>query len=205
MIIFGVRGVTSNRGKGSFYCPTCGSSQAYKHKRVRRFFTLYFIPLIPLGVLGEYVECQSCEGTFDPRVLEYDPAAERQEFEAEFHTAARRVMLHLVVADGDIADEELGAVAEIFRKLTGSAADIAELRSEARSFANESTTMQDCVSGLAGRLNDHGKEMVLTAAFLVGGSDGELKESEASRLIELGKALGMTEAHVRGTLSAAES
>ena len=49
MIIFGTRGVTWNGESGEFVCPGCGgTTQQYTRKTIRRFFTLYFIPLIPL-------------------------------------------------------------------------------------------------------------------------------------------------------------
>ena len=75
MIIMGTRGVTMTPQKGDFYCPTCCETQPYHHKRVRRFFTLYFIPVIPLDVLGEYVECQTCMDTYKTAVLEIDAQA----------------------------------------------------------------------------------------------------------------------------------
>jgi zinc-ribbon family len=70
LIIFGRKSVTGSKGRGQFPCPTCQSIQSYDHKRVRRFFTLYFIPLIPLGTIGEYIECDRCKGTFKPTVLQ---------------------------------------------------------------------------------------------------------------------------------------
>ncbi len=70
LIIFGRRGVTGTKGQGTFQCPACQTDQPYAHKHVRRFFTLYFIPLIPLGTVGEYVECGRCKGTFKPAVLD---------------------------------------------------------------------------------------------------------------------------------------
>ena len=48
LIIFGTRGVTYSVATGEFHCPSCAIKRGYDHKRVRRFFTLYFIPLIPL-------------------------------------------------------------------------------------------------------------------------------------------------------------
>lgn len=33
------------------------------------WFTLYFIPIIPLGTRGFYIECAQCAGTFGPEVL----------------------------------------------------------------------------------------------------------------------------------------
>ena len=69
LIIFGRRAVTGDQGGGTFHCPRCGPDQPYMHKRVRSFFTLYFIPLIPMNTLGEYVECGRCQGQYKPEVL----------------------------------------------------------------------------------------------------------------------------------------
>ena len=69
-IIWGTRGVTTSKGSGRFVCPSCGADRDYTLKQVRRFFTLYFIPIIPLGLLGTYVECRTCGGTFKDSVLE---------------------------------------------------------------------------------------------------------------------------------------
>lgn len=70
LIIFGTRGVRSTMDEGQFYCPQCDGQTRFKHKKVTQFFTLYFIPLIPLGVKGKYVECQSCKNTYIERILE---------------------------------------------------------------------------------------------------------------------------------------
>jgi hypothetical protein len=70
LIIYGTRGVRYKYKQGQFFCPACHAQQAYVHRRVRRFFTLYFIPLIPLTLAGEYIECQRCTGTFKLEVLQ---------------------------------------------------------------------------------------------------------------------------------------
>ncbi|WP_407933304.1 zinc-ribbon domain-containing protein [Galbibacter pacificus] len=67
MIIFGTRGIKSTIKSGDFNCPRCDTSKPYRHRKVTKFFTLYFIPIIPLGSAGEYVECNHCKGTFIPR------------------------------------------------------------------------------------------------------------------------------------------
>ncbi|NOQ73316.1 MAG: zinc-ribbon domain-containing protein [Crocinitomix sp.] len=69
-IIFGTRGVRSTMQEGQFYCPQCDGQTRFKQKKVTKFFTLYFIPLIPLGSKGSYVECQSCRNTYVDRILE---------------------------------------------------------------------------------------------------------------------------------------
>lgn len=69
MIIFGTRSVESTIGNGFFYCPRCNTQRTYRLIGVNRWFTLYFIPVIPMGRIGRYVECDSCAGTFAEEVL----------------------------------------------------------------------------------------------------------------------------------------
>jgi len=54
MIIWGRRALTSTVFRGTSYCPECSQQRAYSRRRMRRFFTLYFIPLFPTKTLGEY-------------------------------------------------------------------------------------------------------------------------------------------------------
>ena len=98
MIIFGWRGVTFNKEQGQFHCPSCGPNIDFRHKTVRNFFTLYFIPVIPLNSLGEYVECQQCQGTFHHDILDYDPAEQGRTTEAIFMVAAKQLMISMLLA-----------------------------------------------------------------------------------------------------------
>lgn len=79
MIIWGWRTCESVAGEGHFGCPVCRTQQRYRQLAYNRYFTLYFIPLIPLGRVGEQVECQGCFGRFVPEVLTAFPASQAQE------------------------------------------------------------------------------------------------------------------------------
>ena len=199
MIIFGTRGVTYNHEKGDFYCPVCKGDCAFRHKRVRRFFTLYFIPCIPLDLLGEYVECQSCSGTFDVEVKSFDPRAEQKRFEANFHRAIRETMVQMVIADGVVDDAELETVREIYAGLTKQALDAASLREECASAQPQD--MSQVVGRFAATLNDQGKEMVLNAAVQVAASDGDFASEEQDLAMEIAKALEMSIAHAKGVIA----
>jgi len=72
MIIFGTSGITSVQRRGSFHCPACGAGATYQEKVVRRYFSLFFVPLIPLHKVGEYVQCDRCGGSFKPEVLHWN-------------------------------------------------------------------------------------------------------------------------------------
>ncbi len=72
MLIWGSKGREKVLSEGEFFCPKCNELKGYKHKRVSKYFTLYFIPLFETKNLGEFVECQACKNGFDPQILEPD-------------------------------------------------------------------------------------------------------------------------------------
>jgi hypothetical protein len=76
IVIWGSRGLTSRLDSGNFYCPRCDGEAGYHLKQVREFFTLYFIPLFPIGGAQRYVECDRCGGTFEEAVLDMEPPTE---------------------------------------------------------------------------------------------------------------------------------
>lgn len=201
MIIFGTRGVTYSKEKGDFHCPSCATPRPYDHKRVRRFFTLYFIPLIPLDLHGEYIECQQCRNTFKMDVLEYDPEAGAAAFEAEFHAAIKRVMVEMMLADGVVDDEEVAVIREVYGKLAGTDITEDDIRREIVEAETRTRDVTAALTDLVGHLNDHGKEMVVRAAFMVAAADGEFQEEEQALLGDIGKALEMSSAHVNGVLA----
>ncbi len=69
MIIFGTRVRHKVLGDGKFFCPRCQAQRSYLHKRASRYFALYFVPIIPMGTIGEFIECQTCKTAFEMSVL----------------------------------------------------------------------------------------------------------------------------------------
>src|SRR5512135_2525035 len=131
MIIFGTRGVTMTKESGDFACPGCGGSQQrYVRKSVRRFFTLYFIPLLPLNKLGEYIQCERCGGQYNEQVLNFDPAAQQAKFRAEFAEHIKRITILTALADGDVDDAELEVIRDYYKKLSGATLSGPELERE---------------------------------------------------------------------------
>jgi len=199
MIIFGMRGVTTTPDKGTFVCPECGKSN-YKLKRVRRFFTLYFIPVIPLNKLGEYVECQSCSNTFNERALEWNPEENQRALEAEYSIACKRVMLKTALADGEVDENEIDEITRLFSDIANLQVDRGDIAAELEAAKADKRTVREYVKSLVGSLNEHGKERVLTAALKVAISDGIFAKEEKALIQDLGEALQMSKAHVGGVL-----
>lgn len=64
--IFGIGPKTIKTNKGQFLCPVCKSDSAYEVKQQRNYFSLFFIPLIPLSKAKQgQVVCLNC-GTHMP-------------------------------------------------------------------------------------------------------------------------------------------
>lgn len=97
LIVWGIRNINRPLAEGSFYCPHCQTPRTYQHKRARRFFTLYFVPLIPLDVVGEFVECQACRQTYQMAVLNFRPAsAESQQLSPPRADLENGMPIHMV-------------------------------------------------------------------------------------------------------------
>ena len=200
LIIFGTRGVTYGSEGGQFFCPDCSGKQQYLHKRVRRFFTLYFIPLIPLDLLGEYIECQQCTSTYKTSILDYNPEKAAAAEEAEFQKAMRRVLVLMMLADGVVEESEVEAIQTILGKLEDRTISRQEIDSEVDRARKESQDIQAYCRGMAGYLNDSGREMVVKAAILVAGADGHFDEKERDALANIATALNMSRAHFSGII-----
>ncbi len=201
MIIFGTRGVTYTANQGEFHCPQCGDRRRHSHKRVRRFFTLYFIPVIPMDTLGEYIECSRCRGTFDLRVLKYDPEAENAAFEAEFQRGLKRVMVLMMMADGEIKPEEIATIRKIYGELSGRAVSEEAVTKEIARAKREGTDVAKHLAEFAGSLNDSGKELVVKAALMVALADGEFAAEEQALMNKIVRAVQLKPAHYRGLLA----
>jgi uncharacterized tellurite resistance protein B-like protein len=201
MIIFGFRGVTTTPEKGDFHCPSCSTLQQYALKRVRRFFTLYFIPVIPLNRLGEYVECRTCKDTYKPVVLEYDPEKQAQAVQAEYHLAVEKIMIHVLLADGHIDDAEVAIAVDTYQKITGAELESNVFRQRISEIQSSGEDLAECLMRLQGSLNDEGKELAVKAALHVALADGEFQQEEQDLVAQIGANLGMTPAHVQGVIS----
>lgn len=100
MIILGTTVLNFKKDEGEFFCPVCREQREYKLKTARQFFTVYFIPVIPLNSVGEFVQCNACRQKFDNQVLEYDPEVERRELIESYS----RLMVLLMLNTGRVSE-----------------------------------------------------------------------------------------------------
>jgi uncharacterized tellurite resistance protein B-like protein len=199
-IIWGSTGRNVVVSRGDFHCPSCQSKQPYQHVEVKRYFTLYFIPLFPLETVGEYVECGSCKETYKRHVLQYDPEQEQREFRSELGAAVTMILVQMMLIDGDVDDAEIEAIRHIHQQLLQREIAPDEIRSEAVALRHSGAPVSESLTLIAPRLNEHGKEMVMRAACMVALADEVLRDEELALLVQYARALGLSEAHFKGIL-----
>lgn len=198
ILIWGTRGRTKTTNTGECYCPECANYRRYEQKEVRRWFTFFFIPVIPLDNLGEYVECGTCRGTYNTRILQYDPRAENAKFEAAFSVAAKRVMFKLALADGEIDQAEIDQITKAFANIAKREIAPDDIAAELEAAREDTRSVKDYLREVSGGLNDVGKETVLRSAIAVAVADGALDPSEVEELHGVAMALDLPRAYANG-------
>jgi tellurite resistance protein len=200
-IIWGSTGKKSVQDTGSFFCPQCSETRPYSHVIVKRWFTLYFLPVFPMETAGEYVECGGCAVTFKPEVLSYDPEAERIRLIDELNDNIMRVMVLIAVRDGRLGTAESKVISETYQAERGRAIGAAELETEARLATTAGVTAAAYAGRIQAGLSAAGKEKVLRAAILACQADGALTPEEKDRLTALAAALDITPTHLNAMLT----
>jgi hypothetical protein len=199
MIIFGVSVfyIFGLIGTGQFHCPHCGGDREYEHRTARRFFTLFFIPVIPLDKVGEVVRCKTCHTKYDPIVLSRPTTAQLASALPAGMRAAASVMLRAGGAnDASIraavdAVHEAGATDYTAQHLQGDVNQPAEFAVEPLRTLAANFTQDAC-------------ERQLANAVRIGLADGALNSHERDAVRWIAEQLGMTPAHATGVISTVE-
>lgn len=179
---------------GEFYCSKCKSRQPYALKSTRPQARSWFTRIFGEGDRDRFVECQTCGAIAIPAVLRGATDAA----DADYLKGIRRVAIQMMAVDGSIEDEEVSAIQEMYRQVTGHTLDAATIREEAGRVSERGVDdLTEYLSELSKGMSGHGKELILKTAFWVVGADSQFDESEASFIYRVGGALGVSAADVR--------
>lgn len=196
MIIFGTRGLTLNKGKpGEFFCPGCNGRRPYQRKKIQRFFTLYFIPLIPMNIVQEHIQCLTCKRNYRPEVLQQDPTAQREAQQVQLNENIRALLIHFARMSARHDAVFAGAVAGQFQSLTGASLATDQVAAD---LAADPLDVAPATERLAPMLNDRGREAVMVALIRLA---GPIDPAKQAALDQTARTLGMTDAHYHGVLA----
>ena len=198
LIIWGLRVFYRTIGQGVFHCRKCGGDRQYAHRSGRRFFTLFFIPLIPLNQVGEHVQCTTCKTRYVMDVLSLPTAAQMQTALPAGLRAAVAAMLRAGDPGSPAARQRAvltvqGAGAQPYTD--------ADLESDA---AQPAEVTRSALNQVARQLTPDAKEWFLAETVRVGMADGPLTEQERQTAQAIAVDLGMTQAQAVGVVTMAE-
>ncbi|MEO7555609.1 MAG: zinc ribbon domain-containing protein [Acidimicrobiales bacterium] len=191
LIFFGWRTRASVVGNGVFHCPQCGADRSYALKRMRRWFTLFFLPVIPLKTVGDFVQCETCNQSFNTTVLETPTTATLQD---ELMWAIREATTVLLRAARSPASES--AAISVLSAFAGRPWSDAELAQDLSAL--DTVHLQARLAHLAGTLNEQGKERFVAACAHVLATGGIINSDGRAAVEQMAVGLLMTPAHARG-------
>ena len=194
LILFGWRGVDQTTSTGRFHCPQCDQDRPYSNKSVRRWFTLFFIPVIPLNHLGSYIECPYCGAAYNHTVLNAYPSDTESMFRATISEAVRRLLVGIAWADGQLDSKETDFAVALAQNVLGNSYTQEWFAQDATRFKNQDLLAP--MRTVANMTNEQGKALLLRIATLLSVSDGEVHEAETDLINRIAAALGVPKAHV---------
>jgi tellurite resistance protein len=197
MILIGEMNITYTKGIGEFYCPQCQSEHPCQHKRVRRFLTIYFVPLVPLDLVSEHLRCLGCRQNHPLHAMELRADDYEREQQREFATDVKRVMVLTMIADGVIEESEIETIQQFYRQLTDDELSREQILKEAEQAQRAGTTAAIYAQVIAGRRTEEEKTWIIRGAFGVATADGDLSDERLRQLKQLPVALGMSESRFR--------
>jgi hypothetical protein len=198
LIIWGLRVFFHTVGEGVFHCRKCGGDRQYRHRAGRRFFTLFFIPIIPLNKVGEHVQCTTCGTRYVMDVLNLPTAAQMQTALPAGMRAAAAAMLR----SGDPASPAARQCALAVIQGAGARGySEADLDADARQPAE---AIRAALNQVAGQLTPDAREWFLAEIVRVGMADGPLTGHERQTMQAVASDLGMSPAQAIGVVTMIE-
>jgi hypothetical protein len=196
LLIFGLTVRARPMEAGRFHCPNEGGDRTYTLREMRRCFTVFFVPVLPLKELGNVVECDSCHAQYDEVTLRMPTSAT---MEHKIEVAARSLLGAVAASD---SQAEPGAVRELETFLGTPAYCASDLVAHSR--IQTEAQRSEAMTAAGSLLDPAGRESLLMAAARAAVIDGRIGDAQREVIIDCGLALGMTIAHVEGVMVVAQ-
>ena len=203
LIIFGLRVYFRTVGRGTFHCQRCGGDRPYRLRSGRKWIHLFFVPLIPLGQAGEFVQCDRCGTRYAADVLTQPTLAQMQ---AALPAGMRAAALTMLRAGDPASSAARRRVAEAVAGAGlagyGDAAIEADLAQDPDYCDGEPVAVR--LDALAAQLAVPAREWFLAEIVRIGLADGALSDAERQAARQIADRLGMTPAQAVGVIALTE-
>ncbi len=125
----------------------------------------------------------------------------KEQVAADYESAIRRVMLHVMWSDGRATDDEIATVAAVYRQVTGKDLPEDVVRAQSEGIESEGEDLLGSLQELAPHLNEAGKGLVVRAAIMVAMADGEVDPGEQALISTIAGTLGVSGAQLQNIIA----
>jgi tellurite resistance protein len=198
LIFFGLRAFYRAAGQGTFHCQRCGGDREYRHRVGRRWFTLFFIPVIPISKAGQHVQCAVCGTRYRMDVLRLPTSAQMQE---ALPAGTRAAAIAMLRAGGGNSSPARRRAIDAVRGAGLADYDDAALDAD---LADSAMDLARPLNRLTLQLAIPATEWFLAEVVRIGLADGTLSDEERQAAREIAARLGMTPAQAHGVISMTE-
>jgi hypothetical protein len=198
LIIFGLRVFFRTLAQGTFHCRRCGGDREYRHRAGRRWFTLFFLPVIPLNAVGEHVQCTTCKTRYVTDVLGQPTTAQMQ----AALPAGMRAAVSAMLRSGD-ASNPASRQRAIQAVIAAGVPDYDDAMLSA-DLTQPFEVIRPALNQVGAQLAVQAREWYLAEVIRIAMADGPLSETERHASLAIGADLGMTQAQVVGVVAMTE-
>jgi hypothetical protein len=198
LTIFGLRVLFRTIVQGTFYCRRCGGDREYRHRVGRRWFTLLFLPVIPLTRVGEHVQCGTCRTRYVTDVLGQPTNAQMQAALPVGMRAAVSAMLRSGDPSSPVSRQR--AIETVIRSGVPGY-DEAMLDAD---LTQPFDVIRPALNQVGVQLTIQAREWYLAGVIRIAMADRPLTENERHAALAIGADLGMTQAQVIGVVAMTE-
>ena len=198
LIILGLRVFYRTIAQGTFYCRRCGGDRPYRYRAGRRWFTLFFIPVLPLTSAGEYVQCTTCRARYLTEALSQPTTAQMQ---AALPAGMRAAAVAMLRSGDPASPVPRQRVIEAVTAAGMPGYDEAMLDAD---LAQPFEEIRPALHRVGAQLTIQAREWYLADVIRIGLADGTLTDGERHAALAIGLDLGLTQAQVIGVIAMTE-
>jgi hypothetical protein len=196
LLIWGWRSLLKVLGVGEFHCPRCGADRSYKLVRPRRWFTMFFIPVIPLKWGENFVQCSACKAGFSEEILS---APTNKQFGYMIALGARAMYAKAIAAGLEQSQHMLAQVTSSLAPFVDDSYNEANLIADVEAFKGHE--LIEYLSPLATSMELQGREALVGGLVACVYAAGDPPPAVGQVASEAASALGLTAAHLAGIVA----
>jgi zinc-ribbon family len=196
LLLWGWRSLLTVLGVGEFHCPRCQADRNYQLVRPRRWFTLFFIPVIPLKWGETFVQCSVCKAGFNEGILS---TPTNRQFSYMIALGARAMYAKALAAGLEHSEAMIDQAVTRVVPFVDDSYNEANLIADVEAFKGHA--LLEYLGPLAPSMELNGRESLISGLVAFAYTGGEPSAALGEVVSDAAAALQLTAAHLAGIVA----